>query len=125
MYSSWPYRIFAMLFTFVLVNVGMLLFRANGVWAAWHMLVRIFYSPDSTAISHAYIRSYDIIISCVGLAVVAAVDIMTYKKIDLSKFLLNHTVVRYVVYTVLFAVIVFIGAYGSGYGYIDPIYGGF
>jgi len=124
-YSSWPYRIFAMLITFVLVNIGMVIFRASTLADGFKMIARIFSSNDAVEIQKSYLRSADVVIDCLGLTVLLIVDILKYRKLDFDKLFTNHIVLRYATFGLLFFTIILLGAYGFSYGYIDPIYGGF
>lgn len=111
--------------TFILVNIGMLIFRATDLYVAVQMFASLF-SGGQFGISGEIIDIYDTVLCFVGVVILIIVDILNEKKIFLRDKIMNKSF-----YTIYFVIIlsilsiVLFGAYGDGYIPVDPIYGGF
>lgn len=125
------YRLFQILRTVLLVNLGMLIFRADGLMAAFHMFCSIF-SGFSTAsftdgsLLKLGIDMKDYMVLGAGSLILFAVGLLQEKGLPLRQKIGElPLVIRWPVYlTAIFAVIIF-GAYGTGYDPVALIYAKF
>lgn len=129
--KSKGFHIFQMLRTFVIVNIGMLVFRANGLRAAFSMFVSIFTDfsfsvirPGSKNGLGLDLKDYAVVI--IGTIIVFAVGVLKEKNIDIRQRISEFKLpVKFIIYLLaVFAVIIF-GAYGDNYGAVDLIYANF
>lgn len=110
--------------TFILVNFGMLIFRATSLSDAGAMFVKIF--TGGSFVLEASIKAYDLILIIFGLISIIIVDVLLEKNIDIrQKMTLMPYVVKCVVLVAMIFIPIILGAYGWGYIAPDPIYGGF
>ena len=125
------YRVLRVLKTWVIIFTGELIFRADGVRAAFYMLrsmtegfsLRIF--TDGTLLTLGLDRA-DLLAAVCGIAVVAAVDFIREKDLLRGKPVEKWPVAaRWTVYYALILAVVIFGAYGIGYQAVDLIYAGF
>lgn len=128
-------RLLAKLRTFLLVNVGMLLFRANGFLAGWSMAAALGKSIISGAFFETASLSGILSMGCdmwdFGLLAGGALVLMVVGKMQergvsvCQKIGSLPVVLRFALYyALIFAVLIF-GAYGDGYETVDFIYAGF
>ena len=119
-------KTFRIIRTFLLVNIGMLIFRATDLTVAWDMLTNLFSAGSFGIISGGAIDIADFVLCFIGIAIVVVVDILKEKNIDIREIVTNRgLILRFITYLVLIFAILLFGAYGDGYQIIDPIYGGF
>lgn len=124
-------RVFSILRTFLLVNFGMLLFRAESI-PAFFTMVKIMFTrtaPLPQAADDLLCRGVghiDLIAVGVGCLILFVVELLQYRGKDLRAELANKPqALRWAIcYALIFSVVIF-GAYGAGYGAVDPIYGQF
>lgn len=118
------YRALQMLRTFVLVNVGMLLFRANGIIAAAQML-RSLTVPWRQSLLIG-IDGRDAAVLAAGAALMLAVDLMHEKGHHLRRELASRPLpLRWAVYIAAVLVTMIFGAYGDNYDPAGFIYAQF
>lgn len=125
------YRAFQIVRTFVLVNIGMLIFRADSLRAAAEMAVSAVHNAgvrdfwNGTLLS-LKLDGYDYLILAVGIAIVLAVEILQEKGKSITALIARQSLsVRWTIYFAgIFAVILF-GAYGDGYDAAGFIYAQF
>lgn len=111
-----PYRLWQVLRTFVLVNFGMLLFRANGVWAAVDMLRSL--TVPYTGSLLIKLDARDMAVLAVGAAILFAVDWLHHRGHQLrAELAVRPLVLRWTVYIAAVLAIMIFGAYGDNY---DP-----
>lgn len=112
--------------TFILVNIGMLIFRADTIQTSFKMLISIFQSGKVNLVRAEVIDIYDLSLIFISIFTVLIVDFIQEKGIKIREYIDSKPVVfRWAVYILaIFAVIIF-GAYGDGYVPVDPIYGQF
>ena len=129
--ESRGYRFFQVARTFLLVNVGMLLFRAESLTAFFHMLASIFTGFSASVFADRFLLSlsldaHDFLILGFGVAVLFAVDLLQERGIQLRARVAQQRLVwRWALYfAAIFAVILF-GAYGYGYDPVPLIYAQF
>jgi len=112
--------------TFILVNIGMLIFRATTLSDAWGMLCQVFSPGSFNIVKKGVIDIPDFVLSFIFIAVLVIMDILKEHKIDLKEklkqkgFYLNFLIIIF-----LILIIVVFGAYAGEYIPPDPIYGGF
>ena len=120
-----------MIRTSILVCIGELFFRANGLRAGLTMFQKIF---TDFSLQTVYDRSiftfgidrYDCLIVLVALSIVFIISVLQEHHIQVRKQISKQNmVVRFAAYYALILLIVVFGAYGKGYIPVDPIYAGF
>jgi hypothetical protein len=129
--QSKPYAVFQMVRTFVIVNVGMMLFRAHdiGQWLA--MLKNIFVSFNAINFSNGVMLTQgndiqDFVAIIIGTLTVFVVELIQEKGIDIRVTLAKKNIaLRYAVFLALIVVVFVFGAYGDNYLTVAPIYGQF
>lgn len=119
-------KILRIIRTFILVNIGMLIFRASTLVDAVNMFGNIFSGGTFNLIAAKVIDVQDTVIAAIGLLFVVGYDVLAELKIDVKGRITSlHTALKCVILLIfIFAIIIF-GAYGDGYIPPDPIYGGF
>ena len=129
--NSKPFGIFQMLRTFVIVNVGMLIFRADTLKIAASMLVSIFTDLNIKAMlpgahNGLGLDINDYLILLIGTAIVFVVGLVQEKGIDIrAKFAQLPFIVKFILMLAALLAVVIFGAYGEGYGKVDLIYANF
>lgn len=112
--------------TFIVVNIGMLIFRAATLTDACSMLCQVFSSGSFNIVKQGIIDMPDFILSFICIAVLLAIDILKEHKIDLrEKINKKGYYLKLLVIILLILTIVIFGAYAGEYVPPDPIYGGF
>lgn len=125
------YRAVQILRTTVLVIIGEMFFRANGLRAGFAMFAKLVTSFNFSEVQHGYLKSLgidvqDIVIVCVAIVIVFVISIINEKGISVRESLKNKPVaVRWALIYALILFIVIFGAYGKGYVPVDPIYANF
>lgn len=110
--------------TFVLVNIGMLIFKADSLTVAFNMFISIFKKSGSFSVPGAELS--DLAVLAAATLSLAVFGIMKQKGFDFaSKYDSLSSVKKYWVCFLLALIIAVFGAYGMGYLPPDPIYGGF
>ena len=111
--------------TFIIINIGMLLFRAPTLGKGFDMFLQIF-KGGRLYIPSKVIDVYDVVLCFIGVAVLLVSDALKEYKINVKEYLtLRPQVLRLAVYVSASMLIIIFGAYGQGYVPVDPIYGGF
>ncbi len=129
--ESAGYRLFQMLRTFLLVNLGMLLFRAKSLSAAVAMFGSLFSSAGPSLIQNGVlntpgIRLADFYVLLAGAAILLIVGILQERGIGVRALIARQPlVIRWAVYLAAVFVVVIFGAYGMGYQRVAFIYAGF
>ena len=133
--DSFWYRLMQMVRTSVLVVIGELFFRANGLRNGFLMFGKMVTGLvpnlfDRQGLINVLIRtgrnSLDLIIVAVTLVAVFAVSILNEKGISVRDELAKRKIlIRWAVFYLLIVYIVIFGAYGAGYKPIDPLYAQF
>lgn len=130
------YSLFQVVRTFVIVNIGMLIFRADSISAAAAMVKSVFsidktmdflHHPMATLYGNYNPGTYhDIVIILFGVAAAFLVGILREKNVNiLEKIYKLNPVLRSALYFVFLILIVLIGAYGEDYQINQMIYAGF
>lgn len=129
--DSTPYRVMQIVRTFLLVNIGELFFRAEGLRAGFAMFGKMAgeFSPasfrDGTILTPG-MDVQDFVIVGISVVIVAVIHILSEKKISVREELARkNRAVRWAAYYGLILFIILFGAYGVGYIPVDPIYAAF
>jgi D-alanyl-lipoteichoic acid acyltransferase DltB (MBOAT superfamily) len=110
-------------FTFILINLSWLVFRANGTLAAVNMFKSIFTFHPATIIKLTHIDCIILGLSCL---VVFCVSYYKEKGLSVRDKLSKHILpIRWGIFLLLFATVVVFGIYGPGYSDSSFIYMGF
>lgn len=129
--EHWLYRALQIIRTVVLVIIGEMFFRANGLAAGLAMFKRMvtdfhFSALNSIVIGKLGIDSLDFIIVGVTIILILAVSILNERKVSVRNCIAKRNIaVRYAIWYLLILYIVIFGAYGEGYVPVDPIYSNF
>lgn len=129
--KSKPYYLFQIIRTFVIVNGGMLIFRADGLQKAISMLVSIFTNfsfkvllPGAKNGLGLDIKDY--IIVAIGIVIIFVVGILHEKQISIRQRISEMKFpIKFIVYMAAIFVVIIFGAYGDNYGVQDLIYANF
>lgn len=129
--SVFPYRLFQMLRTTVLVCIGELFFRAESLDAGINMFVKIFTDFSFSSVLDkslfrlgADIQDFGIVAAVIVLVLI--IGIFNERKISIrEKAYDKHILLSFALSYALIMMIVIFGAYGDGYTPVDPIYAGF
>ena len=125
------YCLFQVLRTCVLVVIGELFFRANGLRAGMYMFGRMvtdfrFSSLNAALLKKLSIDGADFLIVGVTVLIVFVVSLLNEKGICVRESLQKKpTPVRWAVLYALILYIIIFGAYGVGYVPVDPMYANF
>ncbi len=126
-FSAWRaksrlYHAFQMLRTFVLVNIGMLIFRAADLSTAW-ALFRSMFTPSPTAFAVPFDERNVLVL---GVLLVLLVDILHEKGVHIRASLAALPLpLRWSAYAALGVSIAVFGAYGANYASTAFIYAQF
>ena len=112
--------------TFIIVNIGMLLFRAKNLHVFGEMFLGLF-KGGALLLSPGVIDIYDGILCILGVLFMIMADVVKeYRLIDFGNWLaMRNLAIRSASFISIFAFVLIFGAYGQGYVPVDPIYGGF
>lgn len=125
------YHSFSVVRTVVLVVIGELFFRANGLRAGITMFKNIISNFTLNSFGNGTIFSLgmdaqDFIIVGVTVVIVAIISVMKEKNINVRDSIAGRNIVlRWGIYYALIVFIIIFGAYGRGYTPVDPIYANF
>lgn len=110
--------------TFILVNLGMLIFRATTLSDAGAMFVKIFTS--GSFVFKTSINAYDLILIILGVISLITVDVLLENNINIRQKMVSLPyILKCLVLLIMIFIPIILGAYGWGYITPDPIYGGF
>lgn len=129
--ECFPYRVFQMLRTGLLVVVGEMFFRASSVRKGFYMLKKMFtnpvWQPVYTAGSKLIrVDNQDLWVVLAAVTLVFIIGILNEKGINVRASLQKKNVVlRWVLIYALIMFIFIFGAYGPDYIPVDPMYAGF
>ena len=129
--ASLPYRLFQIVRTGILVCIGELFFRANGLRAGLAMFEKLFTSFSLASVQNQSIFQLgmsrkDFLIVAVLLGMIFVISLLQERGIHLGTRLIQAPIpVRFAVYYGVILALIIFGAYGDGYVPVDPIYAGF
>lgn len=129
--DSKPYQLFQILRTCILVVIGELFFRAEGLGAGMAMFFRMvtdfrFAGINGELLKSLSIDAKDFLIVGITLVIVFTVSLLKERDVQIRQTLgKKHIAIRWaVLYALIFYIIIF-GAYGKGYVPVDPMYANF
>lgn len=123
--ESRPWQLLLIIRTFILVNIGMLLFRANSLRIFAEMFESMFRKTTGNWLELGLDR-HDLAVLALGALLMLMVGIVRERGICIRERIASWPMVlRWTVYAGVFCAIVLLGAYGSGYGVVDPLYANF
>lgn len=118
------FHILGIVKTFILVNIGMLIFRCNTLTDAGQYIINIF-KPNSTNLTSIF-EAKECIIAVLAIIILLVFEWLQTKKFDIYQRIVKlPRGIEYAAYLILIFGIIIFGAYGLGYIPPDPIYGGF
>lgn len=129
--KSKSYGIFQIIRTAFIVNIGMLIFRADTLEQAVSMFTSIFTKMPSSCVNPGASQGFgldvfDYIIVAVGVLIVFAVSLMMEKGIDVrARIAKLPFAVKFIGFMAAIFIVIIFGAYGDGYGVVDLIYANF
>lgn len=129
--QSKGYRVFQILRTVFLVNIGELFFRAPGLRAGLTMFKSMVTNFSFASIANGGIFTLgtgrmDFLIVAVTLILVFAVGVLRERGVSVREKIASWPIVpRWAVWLALIMFLVIFGAYGSGYEPVDPMYANF
>lgn len=123
------FHLFQVLRTFVLVNLGMMIFRADSLSAAWNMFQSISrpYAGSLTQVmQNQGLPAGQALIAAGGAILVFFVSLYRERGVDLRGSIAAKPVsVRWGIYITAVLLVLIAGAYGPGFGAVDFIYAQF
>ena len=129
--QSFPYRVFQMIRTSLLVVIGEMFFRADSVGKGFFMLKKLLTDHSWQSVRTAGSRlvrvdNLDLLVVLAAVIIVFIVSILNEKGTTVRKSLQKRNVaLRWIlIYALIMFVLVF-GAYGPDYIPVDPMYAGF
>lgn len=124
------YSYFQIVRTFLVVNFGMLIFRADTLNVAFSMFKSLFVYDDviKAFSDNVYIgldlKDYAIIV--IGLIIVFVVSLMQEKGRNVLEIISKRSYAfKFVFFFIMIYSVIIFGAYGDGYGVVDLIYANF
>lgn len=129
--ESRPWRVWQILRTFLLVNIGELFFRAEGLGAGLAMFGRMWNGFSLTGFRDGTVYTlgmdgYDFGIAAIGFALVMIIHGLRERGVAVREELAGWPLwLRWLAYGGLCLFILVFGAYGEGYIPVDPIYASF
>lgn len=127
----YAYQAMQMIRTVLLVCVGELFFRADGLYAGMQMFKKMVTAFSLTGLQDGTLLNlgldrHDFMIVLLAGAMMLIIGILKEKNIEIRKALAVRPLpVRWLVYYMLIMAIVVFGAYGSGYIPVNPMYANF
>ena len=118
-------KFLAIIRTFTIIVFGLMMFRASSLTTYFDMLSHLFKSGEYDLVNYGLINSKDLAIMVISILFIVVVEIVSEFVPLKNKFDRSNIVLRYSLLIALLFVIIMFGAYGSGYGAIDPLYAAF
>lgn len=117
------FKLIGIIKTFILVNIGMLMFRAENLTVFVSMLKSL---PHNATTSVPGMEKADLFVLVIAVLVLIIGGLLKYMGIDVhEKYMKLPGVGKYWVCFITAMITAVFGAYGMGYIPPDPIYGGF
>lgn len=125
------YKIWQMLRTFIIVNIGMLIFRASNINVAFSIFKSIFNFSNINQIINGTLLKFglgigDFILIIISIAIILLVDYLQERKYHIREEIEKKSIyIRWPIYYLsIFSIIIF-GIYGKDYNPSSFIYGQF
>ena len=123
------FHLFQIFRTFVLVNLGMMIFRADSLSAAWAMFLSAFrpYAGSLAAVMQQQgLPAGQALIAAGGAVLILFASLCRERGINLRKTVASKPApVRWSLYIAAILLVLIAGAYGPGFGAVDFIYAQF
>ena len=129
--ESTPFNIFRIIRTVIIVNIGMLIFRADNLKTALYMFRSLFTDIDFYVLLPGYkngfnLSIYDYAVIGIGFIILLVVGIIQEKGVDIKEKIYSLPMcLKWVILIAALFVIIIFGAYGEEYGVVDLIYANF
>ena len=129
--QSMGYKTFQIIRTCIIVVIGELFFRAEGLRAGFAMFKKMitdfsFSSINDELLKKLGIDFFDFAIVAITLVIIFAVSLANERKISVREVIDKQKItLRYIVFLGLITYIIIFGAYGAGYVPVAPIYANF
>lgn len=129
--SSLPYRIFQIIRTCILVCIGELFFRAEGLKAGLTMFGRIVTNFTLTTVKDRSIFTMgvdfkDYIVLIFTALLIFVISLLQEKGVHIRQSIgKRNIIIQFIIYYALILFIIIFGGYGLGYIPVDPIYANF
>ncbi|MBR5975899.1 MAG: MBOAT family protein [Clostridiales bacterium] len=126
-----PYKCFQIVRTTILVMIGELFFRAEGLRTGFAMFLKIFTDRSFAPVSDGAIFTYgmdkpDFIIIGVAVLILFVIGLIQEKGVHIREAIARRNIVlQFAIFYALILFIIIFGAYGTGYIPLDPIYANF
>ncbi|MFA7673022.1 MAG: MBOAT family O-acyltransferase [Clostridia bacterium] len=114
-------KAFQYVFTFILITVSWIFFRAESVDKAYMVIRQIFTGSEAISLAGIGLSLAELIEVCIFIAILGVIDALS-KKYQLEKKVNDTVWLRYAVYLILIMIILIFGAYGPGYDPQDFVY---
>ena len=123
--ECFSYHLFQSLRTFILITIGMTIFRASTFIDAFNILGSIFI-PSTEKVSAIANGKANVILIVVCTIILLIVDILKYKGVNIIKKINEQNLIfKYLVYLAIILFLLIFGIYGYGYNPSSFIYGEF
>lgn len=120
------FGLFQIIRTFVIVNIGMLLFRSADLAEFVGYIYKMVTSYSLSELIHTHPDIFNLSLILMGLAITFIVGVIKEKGIDIRVFLVEHIfILRWSVYLFFIVSTVLFGIYGFAYGEGAAIYAQF
>lgn len=129
--KSKTFAVFQAVRTFIIVNIGMLIFRAKDLKTALYIAKASLTNINFAVLIPGYKNGFglsaeDYILIAAGTVLLITVSILKEKGIDIRiKISKMPYIAKFVLFMAMIFFVIIFGAYGEGYGVIDLIYAGF
>lgn len=129
--KSKGFGLFQMLRTFIIVNFGMLIFRADSLKTVGLAIKTIFVKPNFSALAVGSknglgldLKDYAILI--IGVVIIFAVGVIQERGIHIRERISKLPfIVKFIIYMLSILSVIILGAYGEHYGAVDLLYANF
>lgn len=120
------FQLFQMIRTFIIVNFGMLFFRASSIKKAFEMISRIGLNISAKIIHKSGLTKENYIVLFITILLLLIYEILEEKGINIrEKIEEKSLLIRWPIYLfIIFSILIF-GIYGPGFDSKNFIYGGF
>lgn len=125
------FALFQMIRTFVIVNFGMLIFRADSLKTVGAAIIAIFTSPNFSALAIGSknglgLDIWDYAILVLGTILIFAVSLAQEKGVRIRERISRLPfIVKFIIYMISIFIVIILGAYGENYGVADLLYANF
>ena len=120
------YKLIQLVRTFIIVNIGMLLFKSNTITEFINSIISALRTFKGTDLANIIPERKELIIAIFGILIVLIVDVIKEKGKSLLTIINNHCyLIKEVTIVVLLFIILLFGAYGVEYGEGAALYAQF